>query len=129
MHDATFANAHVTSLNGWRCGGAGAKLAGMDENAETVTELSADTGGRWLVTTEHSEHIFDLDALTYTRLPGAGRGRFIGDGKPLRLFSVEQFPKVGGHFRIELFDCVPSGLILWRVSSPITRIERLVDGE
>jgi hypothetical protein len=99
----------------------------MDENQDTVTELTADIGGRWLVTTGGSEHIFDLDARTYTRLRGAGRGRFIGDSKPLRLYAVEQFPAVGEHFRIRLFDCVPSGLILWRVSSPITRIERLVD--
>lgn len=99
----------------------------MDETDDTVTELTAASTGRWLVTTSGSEHIWDLDARTYTRMPGAGRGRFIGDGAPMRLFSVAEFPAVGKHFRIRLFDCVPSGLILWRVSSPITRIERLVD--
>lgn len=101
----------------------------MDETDDAVTELTADMRGRWLVTTEGSEHIFDLDARTYTRLRGDGREKFIGDGAPMRLYSVVEFPKVGDHFRIELFDCVPSGLILWRVSSPVARIERLDDGE
>ena len=46
-----------------------------DSAPETVTELTPGMGGRWLVTTRGSQHVFDLNTMTYTRIPGAGQGR------------------------------------------------------
>jgi hypothetical protein len=37
---------------------------------ETVIELSGRERGRWRVTTRDSSHVFDLDAMTVTRVTG-----------------------------------------------------------
>ncbi|MCB1257305.1 MAG: hypothetical protein KDB26_09385 [Microthrixaceae bacterium] len=93
--------------------------------AETVQELTADTGGVWLVTTQGSTHIWDLDSWTYTRRPGRGRGNFQGDGVPQRIWSVGRFPKVGESFYVELDDTVDQ--VQTRLSTEVRRIERISD--
>ncbi|BBY99434.1 hypothetical protein [Mycolicibacterium fallax] len=94
---------------------------------ETVTELGPGMGGRWLVTTRGSQHIWDLDRMTYTRIPGAGRGQFIGDGQPQRIWNIGAWPKVGQSFYLEwdwTYDAVQT-----RLSSTVQKIERLADDE
>lgn len=101
----------------------------MSENTDAVTELTAASTGRWLVTTSGSEHIFDLDYRTYTRLPGVGRGQFVGDCEPMRLYAVRVYPKVGTSFYVELDDPDDQLSVLWRLSSTVVSIERMDDGE
>lgn len=94
-------------------------------NAETenVSELTADTGGCWLVTTQGSTHIWDLDAWTYERRPGRGRGQFQGDGVPQRIWDVKKFPQVGCSFYVELDDTATQ--VQWRLSTEVVSIERI----
>jgi len=47
----------------------------MHEERE-VDALSPESTGRWLITTQGSQHIWDLDAMTYWRLPGNASGMF-----------------------------------------------------
>lgn len=92
---------------------------------ETVQELTAEMSGRWLVTTQGSQHVWDLDAWTYERRPGRGRGNFQGDGVPQRIWAVGRFPKVGFSFYVELDDTVDQ--VQTRLSTEVVRIERLSD--
>ncbi len=96
-----------------------------ETEVETVSELTADTGGRWLVTTQGSQHVWDLDAWTYERRPGRGRGQFVGDGVAQRIWSVGRFPKLGESFYVELDDTVDQ--VQTRLSTEVVRIERLSD--
>lgn len=41
-----------------------------DPPAEKVDELADGMRGRWVVASQGSTHLWDLDALTYTRRPG-----------------------------------------------------------
>ena len=94
-----------------------------DPAAETVEELTADTRGVWLVNTAGSQHIWDLDAMTYTRLPGEGRTQWDADGRAWPLLTVAKWPKVGDrpyfHF-LGLFG------VEWRLSSEVQHITREV---
>lgn len=94
-----------------------------ETEVETVSELTADTGGRWLVTTQGSQHVWDLDAWTYERRPGRGRGQFVGDGVPQRIWCVGAFPKVGFSFYVELDDTPTQ--VQTRLSTEVVRIERI----
>ena len=51
------------------------------DQTQTPTELNPEMGGRWEVNTGNSVHVWDLDAMTYTRLPGptAGTAARVGD--------------------------------------------------
>lgn len=97
----------------------------MTENRDSLDE---DTGGRWLVTTQGSTHVWDLDEMTYVRRPGpeslAGSFRF--DGTPMKITRVVQWPKVGDQSAI-LYDDpdVPDALEHYRISSQIKSIERI----
>lgn len=41
--------------------------------------------------------MWDLDAMTYTRVPGAASlsGKFVMDGQPIPVTRVERWPRVG----------------------------------
>ena len=95
----------------------------MENTAETVQELTPDMGGRWLVTTQGSTHIWDLDSWTYERRPGAGRGNFGGDGVPQPIWCVKRFPRVGESFYVELDESLTQ--IQFRISTEVRRIERI----
>lgn len=41
-----------------------------DPPSETVVELADGMRGRWVVASQGSTHVWDLDTLTYTRRPG-----------------------------------------------------------
>jgi hypothetical protein len=92
---------------------------------ESVDHLGPDSTGRWLVRSRGSEHLFDLDAGTYRRTPGPGRGRFPNDGHTVRLASVERWPRVGGTFLIWIDDREhPDVLEHWHQSSVVQSITR-----
>ena len=96
-----------------------------ETETETVQELTSDMGGVWLVTTQGSTHIWDLDNWTYTRRPGRGRGNFVGDGVPQRIWSVGRFPKLGESFYVELDESLTQ--VQTRLSTEVVRIERISD--
>ncbi|KXO98392.1 Uncharacterised protein (plasmid) [Tsukamurella tyrosinosolvens] len=89
-----------------------------------VQELNADSTGKWLVTTQGSTHIWDLDAGQYTRNPGStGSGASQGDGDAHAIVAIHAWPRVGESFHI-VHDGGPFE-DRWRISSTIRKIERL----
>lgn len=90
-----------------------------------TNELKPSDRGRWLVTTQGSTHIWDLDRFTYTRLPGPNAsGRFEYDAQPMRITAVARWPKVGDVSKVFYDDPqYPLDLEQWRVSSRIVSIE------
>lgn len=95
-------------------------------DTETVEELTPDHTGRWLVTTQGSKHVFDLTRMTYTRIPGKGRGQFIGDGEAQRIWQIGAWPRVGASFYVEFDDPMnPVERVQTRLSSTVQSIERL----
>jgi hypothetical protein len=92
-------------------------------SSASVQGLGPGSTGRWLVRSRGSEHLFDLDAGTYSRRPGAGHGRFRHDGHVVRLTRVERWPKVGERFFIWVDDHEqPAAVEHWHQSSPIVSI-------
>jgi hypothetical protein len=98
-----------------------------------VQSIDETSKGRYLVTTKGSQHIWDLDAMTYQRLPGTGnavlissRAVFAHDGDVLQITAVERWPEVG-HTSLVWFDdpAHPQLLEHWRQSSTIVSIELL----
>ncbi|WP_150461343.1 hypothetical protein [Nesterenkonia ebinurensis] len=99
---------------------------------ETVQELTAESTGRWLVTSQGTQHIWDLDAMTYTRMPSSASksGAMEFDHRPMRLTRVVWWPKVGE--RPYLWYDDPEYPAFWehyRISSVIKSIERLADND
>ena len=100
--------------------------SGSGDAAAEVVELGPDSGGRWLVRSRGSEHFFDLDAGTYRRLRGSGRGKFAHDGFTVRLGRVVRWPRVGDTFFIWVDDPeLPDYVEHWHQSSTIRSITRL----
>src|SRR5262245_38235373 len=102
----------------------------MDESQlsvpkEEVPELTESMLGRWLVCTQGSEHVWDLDAMTYQRLPGRDRGHFEFDGQVLRISRITRWPKVGGQSVVWFDDPTDALIEQWRISSRIRLIVRM----
>lgn len=99
---------------------------------ETVDALTPEMGGRWLVTTQGSTHEWDLDAMTYMRIPGpASRaGGFSYDEVRHHIARVGAWPSVGC-VSLVFFDDpdIPEFVEQWRQSSTIVSIERLPTDE
>ena len=95
--------------------------------ATTVTELTNDSTGRWLVTTGHgTTHVFDMDARTYERRPAPGRNSMIFDFVPIPLVSASIWPTVGSSFLIWCDDPEDSLIEHWRASTEVSKIEKLI---
>lgn len=97
---------------------------------ETVEELHPSMGGRWLVTTQGSTHVWDLDTWTYERRPGpdSPSGPMPYDNERHRITRVDWWPAVGGQSLLYYDDpSNPWEREQFRRSSVITRIERLPD--
>ncbi|TXH08382.1 MAG: hypothetical protein E6R04_11085 [Spirochaetes bacterium] len=95
---------------------------------DTVDELTAAMAGIWKVTTQGSEHIWNLDAGTYLRSPGAASlsGAFDYDNVAHKITRVDIYPEVEGYFRVWFDDPLnPMEREQWRQSSTIVRIERV----
>lgn len=91
---------------------------------EAVDALEPGMGGLWLVTTQGSEHIWDLDKMTYRRIPGAAQ--FAGDDETHAVTRVSLWPRVGQVFLVWYDDPEdPSRLDQFRRSSIVRTIERL----
>ena len=97
------------------------------DEIETVEELTAESKGRWLVTTQGTRHIWDLDAMTYARFPGAEslRGSCLADAEDLPIIDVGRYPRVGDVSEVLCGNPNMPGMLHWRRSSTVARIERL----
>lgn len=96
----------------------------------TVPELTPDMSGRWLVRAQGSMHIWDLDEMSYIRLPGPHSlsGPFKFDGAPQIIRGVDRWPAVGSTSLLWFEDTVRPGRGgRWRQSSLIDSIEALGD--
>lgn len=94
---------------------------------ETVTELDATSTGIWWVTTQGGTiHVWNLDAGTLLRAPGAasltGEMRF--DGEPVEILEVRLYPRVGEGFAAALRHPTDPLRVVFRTSSDIVKIER-----
>ena len=78
--------------------------------------------GVWRVKTFGSQHIWDLDQSTYTRLPGEGRSQWTADGRACPILAVAKWPRLGDGFYVTFAG--PLGEE-WRLSSTVERIERV----
>lgn len=92
-----------------------------------ILELTEDMTGRYLVKTQGSIHLWDLDNKFYVRNPSpeSMANRHMPDHvnhRPLSWVKVERWPKVGQSFLTILNGDMP-----WHRSSTIRSIERLDD--
>ncbi|MGL6236117.1 MAG: hypothetical protein ACRC20_12325 [Segniliparus sp.] len=96
---------------------------------ETVEELTPGMTGRWLVTTQGSQHLWDLDRMLYTRLPGEQSlaGKFGLDGEAHPITRIGRHPRVGETSLVFFDDPSDPTKYHWRQSSVIKKIERLPD--
>lgn len=104
-------------------------MSELKTTGETTEELAPESAGRWLVTTEHSRHIWDLDAMTYTRLPKHPEARrHDHDATVVRINRVVWWPKVGTRPYL-WFDDPENPMFIehWRINTAVVKIERLAD--
>jgi len=94
----------------------------VPQPAGQVTDLKMELGGRWMIHTLGSRHLFDLDKLTVERLPGSGAEPLESD----RVHSLRSIvsARIGepGRWTMRGDDLVE---YYWHVSSIIRHIERL----
>lgn len=93
--------------------------------AESVDALGPGMGGRWLVRTRSSRHVWDLLRHTYQRLPGATSNHFAYDGEVVRIGRVAVYPRVGGRFLVYYDDPCDEALEQYRLSGTVRSITRL----
>lgn len=96
-----------------------------------VQELIPGMGGRWLVVTQGSSHVWDLDAKTYTRIPGPASvsGSFAFDLQSVAISRVERWPRVGSTSLVFYDDPAhPDDVEQWRQSSQIVSITQIPAG-
>ncbi|QNJ96471.1 hypothetical protein HZU40_11790 [Mycolicibacterium fluoranthenivorans] len=94
----------------------------------TVDELHASMGGVWLVVTQSSHHEWDLDAMTYQRVPGPTSlsGPFPMDSQRMPITRVARWPRVGSTSLVFYDDPHrPSDYEHFRQSSRIESISRI----
>ena len=105
-----------------------AQNAERESPAPSVTELGPESGGRWLVTTKSSRHVWDLTGpLTYTRLPGPAATPMAFDSIPVAVTRVIAWPKVGQSAGVWFDEPVGPGEFTaiehWRVCAFVISIE------
>lgn len=100
-----------------------------ETTGEQADELTPQSTGRWLITTEHSLHIWDLDEMTYTRLPKLPEAQpHAHDETVVNIYRVVRWPKVGARPYLWFDDPEhPKNLRDWRINTTVLKIERLVD--
>jgi hypothetical protein len=95
-----------------------------------VEAIDANSTGRYLVATQSSQHIWDLDEMTYQHL-SAKRGSGPSQAaEVLPITIVERWPAVGCTSLLWFDELVETILPIehWRQSSTIISIEQLTPG-
>lgn len=93
-----------------------------------VDALAPQMNGSWLVTTQGSDHIWNLDHMTYTRLPRSRSrsGAFAFDRQAMAITRVERWPRVGSTSLLWYDDPTnPDDTGHWRQSSRIVSITEI----
>ncbi len=94
--------------------------------SEFVDELTEDMTGKYLVTTQGSTHLWNIDEKYYVRNPGPESKSFNIPGyfnnREIYWIKVGVWPKVGSMFHTILHGDVP-----WHQSSTIRSIEKVHD--
>ena len=101
-----------------------------DPSSETVDELAGGMRGRWVVASQGSTHVWDLDALTYMRRPGPASpsGPFDYDGIAHQITRVTRWPRVGDQSLVWFDDTAsPFDTEQFRRSSVIVSITRALE--
>lgn len=94
---------------------------------DTRRAIGPSSKGTWMVHTHTSDHRWDLDHHTYTRLPGPAATAMPHDGQALAILDVQIWPEVGSVSYILCQEPDDPATELWRISAPITSIQRVHD--
>lgn len=93
---------------------------------ETIDCIADATTGVWRVHTKRGTvHVWDMDAATVTRCPGADAKPMPLDGVPLPIVLVTAPPMVGFPSAVALALPDDPERAIVRASSRVTRIERV----
>ena len=105
----------------------------MSEGADPTDRLEDAAGGQWLVVTESSTYLFDLDDRTATRHPGTGPtaegdGDWLvadlrRDGEPIPLIELDRC-QVGERL-IAVLDIRHDGAVTVRETTIVVSINRV----
>jgi hypothetical protein len=93
-----------------------------------VDALTPGINGSWLVKTQGSDHIWNLDHETYTRIPQSHSrsGAFAFDHQPMSITRVERWPRIGSTSLLWYNDPTDSDLTEhWRQSSSVVSITEI----
>jgi hypothetical protein len=93
--------------------------------SETVTELTDASTGKWLIETQGSTHLWDLDEMTWVRTQRDGLNPMDYDGKTLPIIHVKRMPKVGDTFFVWTSDHAQAFYGEWHQSSTIKSITKV----
>jgi hypothetical protein len=96
--------------------------------APAIDRLNPGMRGRWLVTTQCSRHEWDLNEMTYMRIPGSNSqsGHFPHDHQRMKITRVARWPRIGTTSLVFYDDPEhPQRTELWRLSSRIIAITEL----
>lgn len=93
-----------------------------------MTELHAGMGGCWEVAARTSRHVWDLDAMRYTRLPGPTATAMEYDGIAVAIGRVAVWPVVGRQSLLFFDDPNESSQEQYRVCSTIESITAIPTG-
>lgn len=104
-------------------------MSGFKTTGETTVALTAEHTGRWLVTTEHSRHIWDLDEMTYTRFPEYPDAQpHEHDEAVVEIERVVRWPEVGARPHLWFYEPgLPRHFKDCRINTTVVKIERLAD--
>lgn len=96
-------------------------------NSELLQEspIALATSGVWAVRTLTSNHLWDLDASTYTRLPGPCATPMAYDGVPLQIHQVLRWPRVGSVSYLTCHDPDDESTEQWRQCATIFAIQQV----
>lgn len=98
-------------------------IEAKDSQPEEIQHLSPNMNGRWLVFTQRTVHVWDLNRFTYARHPGESSQSFAWDTVEAPIWDVRAWPEVGGTFLVYFEDPANPSHVQWRMSSRIRRIE------
>lgn len=103
----------------------------MPEDERLHPDASSDAltpchTGEWLVTTLNTCHLWDLDRMTYQRIPGTRSHAMRYDWQVMRIIGVHWWPIVGKQFLIHINAPLQPPLTgTHRFSATIARIDQV----
>jgi len=92
-----------------------------------ITRLHPAMAGSWIVHTLTSNHRWDLDQNTITRIPGPGATPMPYDHHPMALSDVVIWPEVGSQAYVMCHHPDDPNTYLWRICATVTAITTAPD--